>query len=386
MQKGFAPILIVLLIAAAISGYFIYNNYSNNRTKTVSQNPKVENSKYKITYRVGGTFIDSGDLWTMNPDGSNKKQITKTGNIDKVHAWSPDNKFIAVTLSERIKRDNKEFVDQTIAVVNPETGEVKKLKENEYKNRFLYRDPTWYSNDKLLQIGVEPEEGIITTSIIDGKVEKLVTLPEKHSLEFPDTDIKNNIALSPDHKFIAYDTVPKSPYMNHKSHLYAYNLDNNTEKQLTGTEGGKLHGWNKDQIIFTSNSNEIWRINVDDTGLSQVLEDNSQVEHSVTPGYIASVEASKDGNYLLYCRDVGWAQCYLSHYTSGQKIMVVKQIFNDRPMEISLSSDNSFIVYAQRSGTHDETKEPVVCFTRFIRDDYPIKTTTDKCFYPRISN
>lgn len=38
-QKGLAPILIVVLIAVAlVGGHFIYTNYSNNRTKTVSQN------------------------------------------------------------------------------------------------------------------------------------------------------------------------------------------------------------------------------------------------------------------------------------------------------------------------------------------------------------
>lgn len=33
-SKGFAPILIILLIALGIGGYFIYTNYSNNRYKT----------------------------------------------------------------------------------------------------------------------------------------------------------------------------------------------------------------------------------------------------------------------------------------------------------------------------------------------------------------
>lgn len=32
-QRGFAPILIVLLIALGIGGYFVYKNYSNNQTK-----------------------------------------------------------------------------------------------------------------------------------------------------------------------------------------------------------------------------------------------------------------------------------------------------------------------------------------------------------------
>ena len=38
-QKGFAPILIVLVIAvaAAVGGYFLYTNYSKNQTKTESR-------------------------------------------------------------------------------------------------------------------------------------------------------------------------------------------------------------------------------------------------------------------------------------------------------------------------------------------------------------
>lgn len=36
-QKGLAPILIVFLIAAAVGGYLVYTNYSNNRNKIVSQ-------------------------------------------------------------------------------------------------------------------------------------------------------------------------------------------------------------------------------------------------------------------------------------------------------------------------------------------------------------
>ncbi len=37
MQKGFAPILIILLIALAVGGYSIYSNYLNNQTKPTPQ-------------------------------------------------------------------------------------------------------------------------------------------------------------------------------------------------------------------------------------------------------------------------------------------------------------------------------------------------------------
>lgn len=41
-QKGFAPILIILILAAAfLSGYFVYTNYSNNQTK-LATSPTVQ--------------------------------------------------------------------------------------------------------------------------------------------------------------------------------------------------------------------------------------------------------------------------------------------------------------------------------------------------------
>lgn len=40
-SKGFIPILIAILIAAAVGGYLVFTNYSNNRTRSQVQNPVV---------------------------------------------------------------------------------------------------------------------------------------------------------------------------------------------------------------------------------------------------------------------------------------------------------------------------------------------------------
>lgn len=52
MQKGFAPILIVLLIALGIGGYLIYTNYSNNQTKPVSNSKATVSSPYPASSAI----------------------------------------------------------------------------------------------------------------------------------------------------------------------------------------------------------------------------------------------------------------------------------------------------------------------------------------------
>lgn len=52
MQKGFVPILIVLLIAIlGVGEYFAYTNYSNSQSKTLTQNQVDETANWK-TYTM----------------------------------------------------------------------------------------------------------------------------------------------------------------------------------------------------------------------------------------------------------------------------------------------------------------------------------------------
>lgn len=389
MQKGFITIIVILgilIILASIA--FVY---SKNTAKPAIQPPeqKVVDSKYKVAVKIGGYDNQfppklQADLWIMNPDGTNKKQITKTGDIYSVHGWSPNNKIVLV-IQERLSPDKKR-VNRTISTVEIATGKLQTLKEPEC----LLGQYQWLTDDEVLAI--EPSCTDDTVSKVEklslkGSSEILLTFPRDIPEISKTYDLgSSTIKFSPDLSWLAFDKKPccEGPVFEPK--LYVYNLKNKSKTMLLAGEGVNLQGWNQGKIILTRNQYEIWEINPDGSGLNKILDDKDPVEHSIGPGYISRVEASKDGTYLLYCRDVGWDQCYVSHYTSGQKIMIVKQLFNDRPQNVSLSPDNSFIVYAQRSGTHDETKEPVVCFTRVIREDYPNKTTTKSCDYPSISN
>ncbi len=73
-QKGLAPILIVLIVAALVGGYLIYTNYSNNRIKTVSQHqvstsqtpqpiPQASSSAETSNWK---TYTNSQDKYMFN--------------------------------------------------------------------------------------------------------------------------------------------------------------------------------------------------------------------------------------------------------------------------------------------------------------------------------
>ena len=60
-QKGFAPTLIVLLIAIGIGGYLLYTNYSNNQYKGVAQNTPVTSQTPQVT--SSSTPVDETADW-----------------------------------------------------------------------------------------------------------------------------------------------------------------------------------------------------------------------------------------------------------------------------------------------------------------------------------
>ena len=67
--------------------------------KTLASAPgyNAEATVNRKTGKIVYTSMESGDLeiWTMNPDGSGKKQITKTEGYDGGPVWSRDGKMIA---------------------------------------------------------------------------------------------------------------------------------------------------------------------------------------------------------------------------------------------------------------------------------------------------
>lgn len=88
MQKGLAPILIVLLIALGIGGYFIYSNESNHRSQTIQPSPRSidETMNWKTYTSKNEPFtFKYPNNWVLREDPPNadmKTVVVQTGPFD----------------------------------------------------------------------------------------------------------------------------------------------------------------------------------------------------------------------------------------------------------------------------------------------------------------
>lgn len=372
-QRGFTPIIVILIIVILGSLAFFFSKNEFRLNPQEIENKETNNFRYKIAYRVGGDYNHGGDLWIMNPDGTDQKKITSVGDIDAIYAWSPDNQFILVS----------QAYNNDLSLIEISTGKLKVLKKLD-----CYGDSyRWISNAEILAIKPACRNDTLS------KIEKIsINGESKILLTFPD-DISeidkyfslgsSSLAFSPDLNLLAFDKKQccEQPIFDPK--LYIYNMKEKSKKLLK--EGVTFLGWHQNKILFLQQANEVWEINPDGTDSQKVFEDNNPIKDAPTLGSISTVISSKDGNFLLYGRNVGWVEYYLFDLKSNTSKMLFKQLFNDWPHHISISPDSSFVVYIQRFG-HDEIKDPEVCFTRFIKGDESVKVTNEKCFYPTISN
>lgn len=342
IQKGFS-LLIILISAASIVGLLVFLY-----PRLQIQNPEISDSKYKIAYKIGGDYVDGGDLWIMSPDGTNKNKLIQTGDIGTVYGWSPDNKYIAVSLvNTEIKGDNRYFV-QSIGVVDARSGEVLRLKENIIGSIFSL---SWYDNQSLLYVKsatiADKVGSVEKISIFDKKTEQLLVFP-RDIPEIPaNFDLSVKLAFSPDREWIAFDKrvcCEKPPF---PENVYVYNLKTKVKKQLTSTGNAWFDSWKDNKVVFSTpdqNGRIYWEINPDGSGMRRIDKE--------APSKLAP--ENQYGNSSDY---------------------------------VSLSPDKEFVVYIRRyEAPKDRATGPIVCFTKFLKEQRIVQTTKEPCFFPVISN
>jgi len=188
-------------------------------------------------------------IWTMNKDGSNKKQLTyKKLTRDSQPRWSPDSKNIIFSRNEG---DNYK-----ICVMTSDGTNIKTL-----KIPFGMR-PVYLSNEKILFITHWDETGEICISDADGtNIKKLTSNSYKDSS--PD--------ISPDGKSVVFVST-----RNDERAIYKMNVDGTDQIKLTNNysyASGPKYSPDGQRITFGSTADGDWDLyimNSDGSNLKRI--------------------------------------------------------------------------------------------------------------------
>lgn len=164
-QKGLTLVsTVIILTIVSLTGYFVYQKQIKPSNETGTEQAKVS-LKGKIVY------IHSGDVWVINPDGSEEKQLTSYG-FNSNPIWSLDGQKITyssspATLVEKDKTTANCTNYHNIWIINRDGTDPVQITNSE-----AVRYPAGWSSDSKHIVFTENDKLIIYD--LETKVKKVI--------------------------------------------------------------------------------------------------------------------------------------------------------------------------------------------------------------------
>ncbi len=223
------------------------------------------------------------EVWVMNADGTDQKQLTDNG---WGPVWSPDGTRIAYTVGLR-------GILRGVRVMNADGTDQKQLTDNGMS-------PVWSPDGtRIAYVALGPDTGVPTTEVwvmdADGTDQKQLTIGE----------ISGSFLLSwsPDGTRIAYPGA---------NGVWVMNADGTDQKQLT--DNGWRPVWSPDGTrIAYSRANGVWVMNADGTDQKQLTDigqspvwspDSGRIAYSGSGVWVMNADGT-DRKLLYYNRTAG---------------------------------------------------------------------------------
>ncbi|MBC8229288.1 sigma-70 family RNA polymerase sigma factor [bacterium] len=222
------------------------------------------------------------DIWVMDADGQNPKQLTFGREVDSSPSWSPDGKMIAFESGVPEKMDVCVMnADDTNYVLERSEGIVK-LTNNGAENI----EPAWSPDGKKIAFSSNhgEREKVYNIYIVDVESGKLLKLTHNAGMR----QQSRQPAWSPNGKHLAYvsgkymsftSSRPREWWRQRASALFIMNADGKNQRKLID---GAIHPvWSKDgkQIIFAADmdrDDEIYAIDLDGNILTNLTQNNKK--------------------------------------------------------------------------------------------------------------
>jgi Tol biopolymer transport system component len=262
--------------------------YNSCETTDPGDDDTGYHNKILFTSRVD----EKDQLFMMNPDGTEIKQITSGQYWNRNGRWSPDGKKIVCNTEEETTT-----AGITMVVMNADGTGRELIGPGIYMN--------WSPNNEEITFDYMPraELGDLTSNIY---VTNYIT--KKRTILVDSLTIINHCPVfSPDGNAIAYSSNIDFPVARYKSELYLLNIKEKKTVRQTYLDSGVLNPvWSSDgNMIYFSSVGIIYYLNLSDDTVNRIKE---------SEGYtLRNPCISPDGNKLLvigYLRD-GSAKSHL---------------------------------------------------------------------------
>jgi Tol biopolymer transport system component len=196
-----------------------------------------------IAFDCAFEMFRNGEIYIVNINSREIKQITHGSGNETDLAWSPDGQYIAYVKVEENRSDD-------IAIVNVEDGETRKLTYTS----FLEVKPSWSPDGEMIaflqfdEVRVDSVAKLMVMSFETGEVKAVTDFPAGWS----------QLTWSPDSREIAFVSAEDC------GELYAVNVDGSDLRQLTNIGIGcpSDPDWSPDgnYIIFSLsvNNTDLW--------------------------------------------------------------------------------------------------------------------------------
>lgn len=369
MQKGFAPILILIIVIVAVlavGGYLYYQKQNKVITppsqqtaqpnQAVSQNPSNQ-TMTDDTIPILKDYDSKSfgrNLWLYTKDLKQGTQLTSNHEIMGLYSKSPDNKKILVSTINRVPTDNN--LHEKISIVNVDAKNITRLFTS-YNDTSSVNSIYWLDNNRIIYaLGRQ----IKIYSVSSGSEEVLIDA-EKSITDA--TRIVFNI--SPDKKWLVYyysGNGEGDPPQQDKN-TYSINLENKKQTPLFAFSDGYYNALNNNFVIYSKsvdNKVQIWRI--DFSGSNGEL-----ITTLPNKGELINVTSNDSGSKFIYqvrsySQNSGSAELYLYNLDTKTNQMFFKADTGDGIRDPRISPDGDTVLFSAALDKNIPLKFTIVKF------------------------